>query len=67
MTARPKRHGQRSYLVSGPTGAMVIRRMGSRNFLARHQKYDSLPWDLFGMRFNRLREAAEFARRECSA
>lgn len=62
-----KRHGLRSYVVTGPGGTIVIRRMGSRNFLARHAVYDSLPWDLFGMRFHRLGDAAQFARKECSA
>ncbi len=59
-----KRYGMRAYLVEGPRGAIVIRRMGARHFSLRKKQYDAAPWGFFGMRFHTLGDAATFAREE---
>ena len=58
-----KCYGMRAYLVEGPSGAFVIRRLAARNFQVRHKWSDDQPWGLWGMRFPRLGEAREFAER----
>lgn len=65
MNARKglKRYEMRAYIVEGPLGAIVIRRLNGRNFQARHKWSDDMPWGLWGMRFNRLGDAREFAER----
>lgn len=60
-----KRYGMRAYVVDGPRGKYVIRRMGSRFWHLRSHSCDVvMPWGLYGMRFPRLREARQFAERE---
>lgn len=67
MTTRKglKRYGMRAYIVEGDKGTMIIRRMAVRNYQVRPQSYDVMPWGIFGIRFTRLGDAAEFCRREC--
>lgn len=62
-----KRYGMRAYLIQGPNGAIVIRRLGSRYFQVRHLKSDDLPWGLWGMRFPRLGDARQFAENQVGA
>lgn len=65
MNARKglKRYGMRAYIVEGPLGAIVIRRISGRYYHVRHQWSDDMAWGLWGMRFPRLGEAREFAER----
>ena len=59
-----KRYGMRAYLVEGPRGAIVIRRLGARNWQVRQLRSDNLPWGQWGMRFDGLGDARKFSERQ---
>lgn len=56
-----KRHGLRSYIITGPKFSFIIRRARPGKFLVRKEEFEALPWSDFAIMFHTLRDARAWA------
>lgn len=56
-----KRHGLRSYIITGPKFSFIIRRARPGKFLVRKEEYEAMPWADFAIMFHTLRDARAWA------